>query len=125
MSKKVTLDLPEQTWAEAKKLAAERQMSIESLLIEQLQSGFDHETESDSAVAREKQAWLKLHPQLVETHLGQHVAVANEQVVDFDDNRLSLMQRINKSYPDQFVWVALVREKPIRTIHTRSGYLKD
>src|ERR1700722_17691349 len=44
---------------------------------------------------REYQAFMRLLPELLKTHRGQHVAIHEGQVVDSDANDIDLIQRVH------------------------------
>lgn len=72
-------------------------------------------SEPDEALEREKAAYIAMHPMLREKYPGQHVAIHNEELVDHDTDLDALWERIDARYPDEFVWVATVKEEPIET----------
>jgi hypothetical protein len=55
--------------------------------------------------------------------MGQHVAIYGGQLVDHDQDFAALFERIEKAYPDEFVWLATVGEEPLPTIYHRSTRL--
>lgn len=58
--------------------------AIEVSLAQPIPSKFD----------RERRAFFRLLPTLLETHRGQYVAVHNEQIVDCGPDRLSVAHRV-------------------------------
>ncbi len=72
--------------------------------------------EPDENVTREKQAYIRLHPALKQTHLGKYVAIYNGQLVDEDEDYSLLIERIDTRYPDEFVWTSKVEDAPIKTL---------
>jgi hypothetical protein len=76
--------------------------------------------EPDTAVERERAAYLRLYPHLKQTHAGKYVAIHNAQLVDYDTDEAALFARIDDKYPDEFVWLTRVNEKPEREIKMRS-----
>ena len=76
--------------------------------------------EEDTQVEREKNAYLRLYPQLKKQYTGQYVAIHNSQLVDHDIDYGALFERIDDRYPDTFVWLTQVEAEPIGTIVVRS-----
>lgn len=81
--------------------------------------------ENDPALQREMQAYIAMHPKLKKTHLGQHVAIYEGRLIDFDQDYDTLTRRIDTQYPEQFVWVSTVEEEPIKTFVFRSPRLEQ
>ncbi len=59
---------------------------------------------------REYHAFLRLLPELLKTHRGQHVAIHNEQVVDFDKDEIALIKRVHAKVGYVPIHVGLVVE---------------
>jgi hypothetical protein len=73
----------------------------------------------DANVERERAAYLRLYPQLQQTHSGEYVAIYGGHLVDFDTDEAALFARIDDKYPDEFVWLAFVDDPPERDIRLR------
>lgn len=52
---------------------------------------------------QEVEAYKKLHPALVKTHLGQFIAIFQGQLVDSDPDKQTLFFRIKENFPNQIV----------------------
>lgn len=67
--------------------------------------------------------FLKLLPQLRETHLGLWVAVIDGQVVDNDEDEVALRGRVEHAYPGQMIFISQVGQEealpPLRLPHIR------
>ena len=50
-------------------------------------------TERKAAMEREEVAYQAMHDKLRQTHLGQHVAIYDKQVVDYDTSGTALYKR--------------------------------
>jgi hypothetical protein len=61
---------------------------------------------------REHLAFLRLLPQLLQTHAGKYVAVHDEQVVDSGDDKVALALRVYDRFGYQPIHVGLVSERP-------------
>jgi hypothetical protein len=77
-------------------------------------------SEPDEAAEREMQAYIALHPVLKQEYFGKHVAIHGGRVVDVDDNFDALFDRVDRTYPDEFVWLSQVKEEPIDIFTVRS-----
>jgi hypothetical protein len=66
---------------------------------------------------REYRAFLRLLPELLRTHHGQHVAIHNEQVIDADSNEVALILRVQAQVGYVPLCIALVsEEQPVQRI---------
>ena len=68
-------------------------------------------TDIDPQIVQEREAFLRLHPQLKQTYLGEYVAIYQGKMVDHDKNRQQLMTRIREKYPHEVVLVRPVQAK--------------
>ncbi len=80
-------------------------------------------TEREAAMAREEIAYQAMHDKLRQTHLGQHVAIYDKQVVDYDTSGTALYKRVRQKYPNQFVLITPVEERAEEVIVMRSPRL--
>ncbi len=71
------------------------------------------------AINQEIAAYKKLHPQLIKTHLGQHVAISSGQLVDSDADPVALLQRIRQNFPNQTVLRRQVKQTDTPEIQMR------
>ena len=130
---KVTVQLPEAVYERAQQFAQRRQQDMEeaiSALVEQGLAADEAEdaaenevvdwTAPDPAVARERQAYRLLHPQLKAQYLGRYVAIFQGQLIDHDSDPAALATRVKAKHPDKFVFITQVRQEPVRTIVVRS-----
>jgi hypothetical protein len=129
MAKQVTVKLPDSLYKRTQRFANLHQQRLEdaiSLLLEQaLAVGEASEemidwSEPDPAADREMEAYIALHPSLKEQYLGKYVAIYHSNLVDYDDNPVALIERIEEQYPDEFVWLTQVGLEPIQTFVFRS-----
>lgn len=79
--------------------------------------------DGDALVATEMQAYIAMHPDLLQKHRNQYVAIYNGELIDHDEQFDALLARIDAAYPDQFVWLTRVEEQPIRELTFRSPRL--
>ena len=61
---------------------------------------------------RERRAFLRLLPELLNTHRGQYVAVHEERVVDAGDELVPLAMRVYAAHGYVPVYIDLITEKP-------------
>jgi hypothetical protein len=126
MTINITIGLSEDLFERAKQYAARQQREISDAITELLdealpvangeENGDDNPwSGQEEAMERERQAYIAMHPKLKKKYLGKHVAIFGGQLVDQDDDYAALYARIDKKYPNEFVWLTTVREEPIRT----------
>lgn len=77
--------------------------------------------EPDPAVARERDAYLRLYHHLKEKYTGHYVAIYGGELVDHDLGEAALFARIDAQYPDEFVWITQVTDTAEREIHLYSA----
>jgi len=68
---------------------------------------------------REREAYLRLKPQLLQTYPGQFVAIYQGKVVDVDRDKQALAKRILERYGNEPVYIQLVAEE-LRTFEIPS-----
>jgi hypothetical protein len=72
---------------------------------------------------RERRAFYRLLPELLNTHRGQYVAIHEEQVVDSGPERLPVAMRVLERIGPADIYVGLVSVEP-RQVY-RSGVRRD
>lgn len=107
MSRTLELTIEERTFVQLERLAEERSSSVEEMASQTIRVSL--EQDAHKKMQREIVAYRAMHPQLRETHLGQHVALFQGQLVDSDQEFLALFLRIQKRYPDEVVLMREVR----------------
>lgn len=122
-----TVDISEKLYARARRVAQTRHQEVSELIAAILDENLpplvdveEDEAEIDAAADREMAAYIALHPELKTKFLGKHVAIYEGQLVDMDDDYEALYLRIDKKYPNQYVWLTTVHEEPIPTLTFRS-----
>lgn len=66
--------------------------------------------------------FLKLLPRLRQTHLGRWVAINNGQVIDSDEEEMTLRQRVEYAFSGQMIFISQVQDEtlpPLRLPHAR------
>lgn len=71
---------------------------------------------------RERQAFRRLLPDLLQSHNGRYVAIHNEQVIDEGPDRLSVAVRVLRQVGNVDIYVGLVSDKP--ELVSRSGVVR-
>jgi hypothetical protein len=78
---------------------------------------------STSKFERERQAFYRLLPDLLNTHRGQYVAIHDGRIADSGPDRLSVAQRVLEKVGPTDIYVGHVDVEPKRP--SRSGVLRD
>ncbi len=78
----------------------------------------------DQKLKAETQAFERLHPQLVQRHFGQFVAVHEGQVVDVDADFGVLFLRVRKRLGNVIVLMRQVRAEPVLELRAPSPRLE-
>ena len=71
---------------------------------------------------RERRAFFRLLPDLLQTHRGQYVAVHDEQVVDSGPDQIEVALRVLRRVGSVPIFVHLVQREPERVY--RSGLIR-
>ncbi len=128
MTEQVMVSIPKALYRRVKQLAGQQNQDVNEVLAQTLAEALPPEEEAnetvwaepDDAVEREMQAYIAMHPALKQKHLGGHVAIYHGQLIDQDEDMDALYARIDRQYPDNFVWLTTVGETPLRTLEFRS-----
>ncbi|HRQ37003.1 MAG TPA: DUF5678 domain-containing protein [Chloroflexota bacterium] len=123
MSGGIQLTMSQQLYDRAQRVALSQQKAITDVVAEVLDQGLPKATE-DSGREREKTAFHRLHPSLLQQFPEEYVAIYEGKLIDHDADRVALLERIEATYPDVFVLVRPVKLEPeivYRHISFRSG----
>ena len=123
MSEQVTLTIPTSLYRRASRIAQARQQDVADVLVEAIV--LTEEVEEETAVDREEAAFRRLHPSLRQQYAGQYVAIHGGELIDHDTDQVALFLRMRQQYPNQFVWIAPVRETPEEIYQMRSPRLAE
>lgn len=128
MTSEINLHLPDHVFRRVARYARKRNQDIETAIVDYLEQHLPAGGPVDAPAAgdpdREVAAFRAMHTQLREQYEGQYVAIHDGEVVDHDQDRLALYERIEKRYPDQFVLMRPVGPQPDREFHFRSPRLE-
>src|SRR3954467_11535850 len=128
MTEQLTITLSTELSERVRQLAKQGEQDIiaivETILAEHLPDQVEAQawidlSEPDEAVDREMKAYIELHSMLKEKYFGKHVAIYGGQLIDYDADHSALYARIDKRYPNEFVWISKVEEEPIQTFFFR------
>jgi hypothetical protein len=129
MATKITIELPDELYQRTQEFARLHQQKMEEAVSSLIEQGLAAEeegekivdwTKPDPVVDREREAYRAMHPKLKEHYLGKYVAIYQGELIDYDDDPNALAIRIEKQYPDTYVFITHVRQELIRTIVVRS-----
>jgi hypothetical protein len=68
---------------------------------------------------REKEAFMRLKPKLLETNKGKYVVIRNGEPVLFGDNKVELAQAAYKKFGYVPLYIGLIQEEPeVVYLHT-------
>ena len=114
MSSGMTLTIPRQLYERVQHIAQKQQRNVDEVAREALEQVVSHWEVSpvNEEKEREKEAFRQLHAALLEKYAGEYVAISGEKLVDHDVDRAALFTRIEKQYPNRFVLIRPVRQKP-------------
>ena len=122
------ITLPNQLYERVKQTAQNKQQSVDEYVLELIASTLAENdiipTTNDEALAQEAQAWDSLYPMLKEKYPGQYVAIHQGQILDVDEDALSLNRRVRTNHPNKTIWVSRVEEEPFPEIFMRSPHLE-
>ena len=124
MGTQVVLDVPEDIYKQVEKVAVTTERDITDVLLETITRTFSPfpVNPNRSVMNQNVEAYRDLHAELVETHLGQFVAICEGKLVDHDPDPVFLLQRVRTQYPDKVVLrrkVETVPEHSFRIRHPR------
>ena len=123
MSKQVTLTIPNGLYHRAQRIAQSRQQDVADVLVEAIV--LEEENGEETAVDREEAAFRRLHPELRQQYAGQYVAIYDGELVDHDADQVALFLRMRQRFPNQFVWIAPVRQTAEEIYQMRSPRLVE
>ena len=92
--------------------AGERDIPPSKLLAEAVQS-YLRQLDKDR-LSRELEAFLAMHPELVDQYLDQYVAIHQGEVVDHDGDFINIHDRVRQRFGQQPVLIRRVTGKPER-----------
>ncbi len=101
--------------------AQEQGQSVEAVL-DGLMRQYLRQTRKNK-IDHEHEAFVKMHPELKSSYLGQHVAIHQGQLLDHDSNLDSLIKRVQDKFGRIPILFALVSDEPLPTFNIRRPQL--
>ena len=122
MEIKTNLSIPQRLYERAYRVAQSQQRDVADVVTEALEKGLPplEPHTINGQRQREIAAFQQLHASLLKNHLGEYVAIFGERVVDHDNDKVALLQRIDSKYPNDFVLIRQVRPTPEIIYENRS-----
>ncbi len=122
MPTEVTLVVPDEIYEQAEKTAQSTNREVPQVLLDTLVQALPafYTDPRQPMMEIERQAFITMHPRLVEKFLGQYVAIYQGNLIDYDSDELALVDRIQEKYPDEVVLITEVLSNPERVLHFRS-----
>ena len=110
MTRQITLTVPDPVYRRAEELAHSSHRPVNEVLREHIQWGLPrfHISKDSPAMEREVAAYEAMHAQLWEQYANQYVGLHQGSVVDHDHDKVALLMRIRKQYPNQVVLIRQV-----------------
>jgi predicted transcriptional regulator len=114
----VTLAIKEQTARQLEQIARNHATSVDEIAEQAIRSYI--RLEAKQILTREAKAFAAMHKDLVQQHLGHYVAIRHGVLVDFDENQLDLILRVEDRFPDEVVLIRQVNFEPEKVYTIRS-----
>ena len=116
MSAPIEITLSDALYKRAEQLARQQRRNIPDALTTLLENTLPPLEQVSAAVIdeeveREREAYLRLHPQLLAQYANEYVAIYGGELVDHDADKHALFQRIDERYPDKFVLMRQVQQQ--------------
>lgn len=125
MAKQITLMVPDTVYQRAERLAHSSHRPVDEVLREHVQWGLPrfHISKDSSVMDREVAAYEAMHGQLWKQYPNQYVGVHQGEVVDYDSDKVTLLKRIRKQYPNKVVLIRQVLPELPKPFIFRSVHL--
>jgi hypothetical protein len=125
MDKQVTVTLPDQVYDQMQQIAEADQRSVADVLVEAIVRATPalYVHPDRQAMLQEKAAFLAMHSTLLRSYEGQYVALHQGQVIDHDEDVLTLGRRVSQDHRNKIVLIKKVLEQPDRILEFRSPRL--
>lgn len=123
MERQVAISLPDD-WIEQLNRTADSQNTDLATVLKQAVEHYLSE-QARRAIDREQVAYTERHAELLERYAGQYIAIQHGEVIDHDDDRVALSQRIRARYGRSPVFITPVLAQAQQTITVPSPYLRE
>lgn len=126
MIKEITLSVPEEVYRRIEQVALETQRNVEDVFMDTISSQFPSYPAHPERATMHKEiaAYTRMHTELVQTYLGEYVAIYQGELVDHDADPVALHERITATYPDKIVLSRKVQREAEPILHMRSPRLE-
>jgi hypothetical protein len=114
----MTVNLKSETLNDLAEMASQYGLDANELLNKALRN-YRRQLE-EAKIEAEKQQFLRQHPQLKQTYLGQFIAMHRSQVIDHDQDFETLHRRIRQKYGREAILIRQVELEPDRPLIVRS-----
>ena len=113
MSKEITLTIPDDVYKQATEVARTTRQPVAMVLTDALKSLFlpFPLDERHKEMAKEVEAYEKKHDQLVKQYLGQYVAMYQGNIIDYDQDVVTLSKRMAQQLPSETVLIRRVEQQ--------------
>lgn len=127
MSEQITITLSNEIYQQIAQLARHNRQNISDVVHDVVVRTFTPQNApvhpARNQMLQEVEAYKRLHPALVKTHLGQFVAIFQGQLVDSDTDKQTLFFRIKEKFPNQIVLQQQVMPDADPILRFRSPHL--
>ena len=126
MTQQVTISISQPLYQRMRNLALAQNQPVADLLetaVTLVETAVVPGMPALEAMAREEAAYQAMHRALMARHQGDYVAIYRGEVVDYDSNETSLLQRIDQNYADKVVLMKQVKPLPEPELRFRSPRL--
>ena len=120
MTHYVNVPLSETTYQRIKHLAVERQREIGEMIADYLAETLTPTPPQQDPLAEEISAFEALKPELLKTHLGEFVAIYQQQIVGFDSDEMNLIRRVYEQYGPVSCYVEKIVPETPRKVRVTS-----
>lgn len=117
MEHTITLTISDPIYRTAEETAKATNQTVAQVLHSKLEEAFQpqpvlHVSRNRDAMLREMVAYEAMHDELLATHAGDYVAIYQGQLVDMDKDEEALLERRQRDYPGQVVFIRRVESEP-------------
>ena len=125
MNTQITLTIPNTVYQQAKTIAESTNRQVDEVLVETLNAAFPplYQHPNRATMEQEVAAFEVMHPQLWRQYPHQYVAIRQGAVIDYDDDELALVNRIDEVYPETVVLIRQVQPQLQPVLNMRSPRL--
>ena len=123
MPEQVTITISETLYQRAHELARKRNQPVSDVLEEAItlvEAAQAPSASEEAAMAQEEAAYRTMHARLMAEHAGEYVAIYKGDLIDYDEDELALLRRLEEQYPDEVVLMKKVRPLPEPELRFRS-----